>query len=154
MSIIIRKHQTKDHTRIIALTKRLSDFELLGFRQRDQIDQTNLEMVAKALAETDEDGTIYVAEDEAVVVGYIRLQTQSDYFSGEKHGYVANLAVDQSLEGRGLGRMLLEKAEEWTRAKGYARLKLHVFAENRRASQIYENYGYEQDVIQYVKTIV
>jgi ribosomal protein S18 acetylase RimI-like enzyme len=154
MSISIRKYQGKDFTKIIALTPRLSDFELLEFRQKDQIDQTNLEMVEKALAETeDEDNVIYVAEDAGVVVGYLRLQTQSDYFSGEQHGYIANLAVAQSQEGRGVGRMLLDQAEAWTQEKGYDRLKLHVFVENRRAAQIYEKFGYEQDVIQYVKRL-
>lgn len=153
MSIRIRAYETQDREKIIALTKRLSDFELQEFRQAERVDQTNIANLKTVLAEPDADNAIFVAEVEGSVVGYIHLQTQSDYFSGEKHGYIAKLAVGRKVEGRGIGRKLLEQAEAWTREKGYERLKLHVFAENWRALQIYEKYGYEKDVVQYVKKI-
>ena len=65
--------------------------------------------------------------------GFIHLETQADYFSGEKHGYISDLAVSKSFEGRGVGRILLEAAEAWARVNGYRLLTLYVFSGNTRA---------------------
>ena len=155
MLIIIRAFLPKDHESIIELTKRLSEIDMPEWRKAEQIENTNIAMVKNAMEESDPDNVILVAQAaiENQVVGYIRLQTQTDYFSGEKYGYVANIAVNRAFEGQGVGHKLLERAENWTRDKGYTHLKLHVFVENTRALQVYEKYGYNQDIIEYVKVL-
>ncbi|MGE5377355.1 MAG: GNAT family N-acetyltransferase [Bacteroidota bacterium] len=55
---------------------------------------------------------------------------------------MSDLAVDQKFEGQGIGRLLLEVAEDWTRSNGYHLLTLYVFAGNTRALQIYEKHGF------------
>jgi len=86
-------------------------------------------------------------------VGFVRLETQVDYFSGEKHGYISDVAVSKSVEGRGIGRMLLEAAESWARSNGYRLLTLYVFSANARARRVYERYGFQPEVVKYVKLI-
>ncbi len=155
MTIIIRSFLIKDRAAVLRSTKRLSEFDMPEWRRAEKIDQTNEVMVQNTIEESEPENEIYVAEDESStnVVGYVRLQIQSDYFSGEKHGYVANIAVDQSFEGQGIGQMLLEFAESWTQEKGYDLIKLHVFAENKHARKVYEKFGYQPSIIQYVKVI-
>jgi ribosomal protein S18 acetylase RimI-like enzyme len=155
MSIRVRSFLPTDRECINALVIRLSEFDLPEWRQAAQIDDTNISALIDAMEEPEPDTAIFVAEYEAVgqPVGFVRLQTQIDYFSKEKHGYIANIAVEKSFEGQGVGRMLLEAAEIWAREKGYDRLKLHVFVENERAQRVYEKNGFQQDVIQYVKVI-
>ena len=88
-----------------------------------------------------------------VLAGFIHLQTQTDYFSGGKHGYISNLTVDRAFEGQGIGHLLLETAEDWSRVKGFSLLTLYVFAGNRRVQEIYEKHGYRQEIVKYVKVI-
>lgn len=155
MSIRIRLFVPADGQVLITLIKRLSEFEMPVWRHPDQIENTNVSMLKTAMEELDPEDAIYVAEDEmdGQVVGFVRLQTQVDYFSREKLGYIANIAVDKNYESQGIGRKLIESAEKWAREKGYGLLRLHVFVENERAQQIYKENGFQQDIVSYVKRV-
>jgi ribosomal protein S18 acetylase RimI-like enzyme len=155
MQYRIRLCVTTDREAITGLVKRLSDFDMPGWRIAEQVDETNIAMVNRAMDENDPSEAILVAEHEGdgKVVGFIRLQTQTDYFSKSKQGYIANIAVAEEYEGQGIGREFMMAAEIWAREKGYDQLTLHVFVENERARQVYENNGYHQDVIKYVKVL-
>lgn len=157
MSYRIRDFLPTDHHFIINVTSRMSEFELKERRQAQQIDNTNIAMLIDAMeeVEADPDTAIFVVEDETrmMPVGFIRLQTQLDYFSKEKHGYIANIAVDIEHEGKGIGRMLMAQAEVWAQDKGYSLLTLNVFEENTRAQEIYKKIGYSKDIIMYSKVL-
>jgi ribosomal protein S18 acetylase RimI-like enzyme len=105
--------------------------------------------------ETPEPGSaIFIAEDETGKrAGFLHLQTQTDYFKGEKVAYISDLAVDSSFEGQGIGRILLDKAEEWARAEGCHLLSLYVFSNNSRARKIYEKLGFMEEVTKYIKPL-
>ena len=154
MAIRIRPYQPSDREFIFSLVKRFSEFELPEWRSKDEIDQANRSFLKEALKQPEPNSAIFVAEEESgALAGFIHLQTQTDYFSGEKHGYISDVAVSKDFEGQGVGRMLLETAEDWTRKQGYPLLTLYVFAGNTRAQQIYEKRGFSQEVIKYVKAI-
>src|SRR5512143_990840 len=119
MSVHVRPYLPADRETISALVTRFSEFDLPDWRSADEIDRTNRLSIQKALEEPEAGAAILVAEDETQgAVGFIHLETQVDYFSGEKHGYIADLAVSKSVEGKGVGRMLLEAAESWARSNG------------------------------------
>jgi GNAT superfamily N-acetyltransferase len=61
--------------------------------------------------------------------------------------------VTESAEGRGLGRALLEAAEEWARRQGYAHVTLNVFAANQAARGLYEHLGYRPEQVRYRKEL-
>ena len=154
MTIRIRTHQPTDNEFILSLVTRFSEFELPDWRRTDDIDKTSRTSLEHAMQQTEPDSAIFVAEVEnGALAGFVHLQTQTDYFSGEKHGYISDLAVDKTFEGRGIGRLLLETAEDWARRKGYALLTLYVFAGNTRAQRVYEKHGFHQEVIKYGKII-
>ena len=154
MVISVRPFVPQDKEFILSLVLRFSEFELPEWRTTDEIDNTNRLALMKAMEQLEPESAIFVAEDEiAGPVGFIHLQTRIDYFSGEKQGYISDVAVDSSHEGRGVGRMLLETAENWSCEQGYALLTLFVFAGNTHAQQIYEKMGFGQDIIRYAKVI-
>lgn len=154
MNISVRPFIPQDKEFILSLVSRFSEFELPEWRGTDEIDNTNHLALTKAMEQPEPESAIFVAENEATgPVGFIHLQTRTDYFSGKKQGYISDIAVDSSYEGQGIGRMLLRTSENWSREQGYRLLTLFVFAGNRHAQQIYEKSGFAQDIIRYAKVI-
>jgi GNAT superfamily N-acetyltransferase len=86
-------------------------------------------------------------------LGFVYVERAVDYFTGETHGHVGMLAVDQAAEGQGVASRLLRWAEEWARDQGYARLTLNVFAGNQHARDAYEHLGFRAETLRYVKRL-
>jgi len=58
----------------------------------------------KALEQPEPGSAVFVAGDESGrLAGFVHLETETDYFNGEKYGYLSDLAVDQAFEGLGIG---------------------------------------------------
>ena len=66
---------------------------------------------------------------------------------------MAILAVASQAEGRGVGRALLEAAEEWGTTNGFTTLTLAVFADNRRAKAFYERQGWSPELETWYKKL-
>jgi len=154
MAVFVRSFLPTDEEFIISLISRFSEFDLPEWRRINDIDNTNRLALLRAMEQPEPESAIFIAEDESAgQVGFVHLQTRIDYFNGEKQGYISDLAVDSSFEGRGVGRLLLETAENWSREQGYALLTLFVFAGNKHAQYVYEKNGFAQDIIRYAKVI-
>jgi ribosomal protein S18 acetylase RimI-like enzyme len=97
---------------------------------------------------------IFIAEDdEGVASGFIHLQIGADYYNYQQHGHIADVIVSTDGEGRGIGKALMKKAEEWARSQGFRWLTLSVFAQNFRAREIYKQLGCGEDIMKYVKEL-
>lgn len=83
----------------------------------------NFEMVKNMLPETD----IYVYEEETIK-GFI----------GIINGYIAGLFVLEAEQSKGIGRQLLNAAQE-----KYPTLTLNVYEKNARAIHFYEKHGFK-----------
>jgi len=59
----------------------------------------------------------------------------------------SSIAVSKEGEGRGIAKLLMDKAEEWTLSKGYKQMTLNVFAGNERAVNFYKNLNFENEII-------
>jgi len=95
--------------------------------------------------------TLLIAEEAGRPAGFAFLEHHTDYFTGQRHGHLGMIAVTEAAEGRGAGAALLGAAEDWARARGYAKLTLNVFDGNARARRVYERAGYRVDTLRYVK---
>jgi ribosomal protein S18 acetylase RimI-like enzyme len=101
-----------------------------------------------------EDPALMVAQDETGErLGFIRLETRPDHFTGERRGYVSEIAVAKNGEGRGVGKALMEAGEAWARGRGYQLLTLDVFAGNERARSFYRRLGYDEDSLSMAKEL-
>ena len=154
MTINIRPFTSSDTNFIEALIPRFSEFDLPAWRQRDEIDAANLASLKKAMEAPEPGSAIFIAEDETgKCAGFLHLQIQTDYFNGTKVAYISDIAVDSAFEGQGVGRILLDKAEEWAREQGCSLLTLYVFSNNSRARKVYEKLGFKEEVTKYVKPL-
>jgi ribosomal protein S18 acetylase RimI-like enzyme len=63
------------------------------------------------------------------------------------------LAVAEAAAGRGVARQLMEATEQWAAARGYGRVELSVFVNNRRARGFYEHLGYREEILRCVKEL-
>lgn len=149
--MIIRNYELNDKDFILSLAPRFCSFEFLNFRNNAVMLKKNEEMTVEAIGKNS--SNIYIAEKDGHCLGYIELKEWIDYFSREKQGYISALAVSEDFEGMGVGKFLLEKAEEWCKQKGYKELVLQVFSQNKKAIKLYEKSGYKPDCVVMVKEL-
>ncbi|NJM57914.1 MAG: GNAT family N-acetyltransferase [Synechococcales cyanobacterium RU_4_20] len=97
---------------------------------------------------------LFVAEtSEGDRLGFIYLQTQTDPFSHEPQGHIADIVVTAAAEGQGVGTALMAKAEAWAQQHRYRRLTLNAFAGNQTVRSWYERQGFEPEMVQYIKPL-
>ena len=89
---------------------------------------------------------IFVAEDERhAFLGYVWVGEGGNMMTGLKHGYVYDVFVKKEFRGRGIGRTLLEKAQNYCREKGYSRILLMVSVNNANATELYNKMGFKTE---------
>ena len=86
-----------------------------------------------------QEATLLVAEADGVVIG-------SAMVGHDGHrGWVYYLAAAPAQQRGGLGRALMQAAEDWARARGVPKLMLMVRPENERVRAFYEALGYVEE---------
>lgn len=83
----------------------------------------------------------FVAERDGGIVGTVMAG-----YEGHR-GWINYLAVSPSLQGSGLGRELMEVAEEKLRALGCPKINLQVRSSNRAVIEFYEALGFQVDEV-------
>jgi ribosomal protein S18 acetylase RimI-like enzyme len=81
----------------------------------------------------------FVAETDGQIVGYSRLSFNRD----ENRFYVPSLYFLPDFQGQGMGRQLLEAAEEYAAEKGLDELWIGVMVENKQALVFYRKVGFQ-----------
>jgi len=92
------------------------------------------------------DATTFVAETSGEILGFVTVDVAT-----EKHAQlqpmrfarVGSICVAESARGRGIGRELMKRAEQWAAANGAVDVRLNVWAFNKSALRLYEELGYE-----------
>jgi GNAT superfamily N-acetyltransferase len=154
-TVRVRAAIEADRESVVALVPRLRAFGDVPFRTADTHDRAERDTLERALSAPGEDAVVLVAELEGRgPAGVAVAQTATDYFTGERHGHLAILAVSESAEGQGVGRALLSATEAWARSRGYGFLTLNVFAANARARAVYERAGFAPDTVRYAKVLL
>jgi len=102
---------------------------------------------------TDMRATTFVAVQSDQPVGFINVRERTDEISGERAATVPLLAVSDAAQGSGVGRLLIEAAETWTRAQGFRLLHLEVFASNSGGMGFYRHLGFQQETINMIKPL-
>ena len=138
---------------ILALADRLAAFGP-STRTAGEIAERERRALADALDQPASGSALLVAVHERLgIAGVVLMDTRRDYFTDEPYGYVSILAVAREAEGQGVGRGLLEAAERWGRSQGFRRLTLSVFADNRRAKNVYQRLGWQPELETLFKTL-
>ena len=102
-----------------------------------------------------ENSEVLVAEDERhKYVGHVLVGQNRGMMTGLSFGFIYDIFVEEEFRGKGIGQLLLEKAEDHCRKKGHPRIALSVSATNDSAIKLYSKTGYKPERMQMAKEII
>ena len=92
-----------------------------------------------------ESSTVYVAESENSIVGYVivdfKRESYLDIFIPRDVAFISDITVMKAHQGQGVGYRLFQQCVEWAKAKGASSLDLMVWDFNKNAIAFYERRG-------------
>ncbi len=103
------------------------------------------------------DGQVFIAEIDGKAIGFISLRIE---LKGEqillpniKSVLISDFIIHPEFRGKGVGKQLLQKADEYAKEKNITYIKLSVFAANTDAKEIYKNLGFKEYSVTMLKKI-
>lgn len=102
------------------------------------------------------EGAVFVAESDGVVAGWIEVHRRQPLLvDGGSEAEIMGLVVAAGQRRSGLGRMLMEQAEEWARTQGCGSTRVRTNVIRQDAHAFYEGLGYKKVKTQsvYKKTL-
>jgi GNAT superfamily N-acetyltransferase len=92
-------------------------------------------------------GKIFMAEEDSLVVGFSTILADEPFTELDDppghYALITDLVVLESHRGRGIGRLLLERAEAYAKQAGAKELRIGVLSGNRMARQLYVDVGFQ-----------
>ncbi|MBG9784889.1 GNAT family N-acetyltransferase [Shouchella lehensis] len=147
----IRSFEEKDRSNVMALTKRFLQFGLMKHRDRVAMEQKQEALLLESLQR--DDLSLFIAEKDHHFLGFLEMRLQSDFFTNERQAYISAVATTSEAEGKGVGKRLMQKAEEWAQEQEVNTIVLDVFKANEHAVAFYETFGYQQEIVKMTKTL-
>lgn len=83
----------------------------------------------------------FVAETDGKVIGFIQLKIYQLLYE-ENMVNILGLAVNENYRKLGVGRKLIDKAEEWATEKGRSAIRLNSSMHRKEAHKFYEHMGF------------
>ena len=154
IDITFRSAEQADMPTLAHMLPQLADFDIPSNRQPEQLWTSDLELLNAILAGQKPDSFIEVAVDlerSQAVLGLAMITLREELFSHEPSAHLEALVVNADARGLGIGRKLLAHSEHCVRARGARTLTLHVFSNNRRARSLYDNFGFDSELVRAVK---
>ena len=101
-----------------------------------------------------QEGKIYLAMENnlitGLVMGVVEIKDEIDKLTNDcaKTGSVIELIVKDNIRGNGIGKLLLEKIENYFKSINCKRINIEVFGPNKKGLNFYEKNGYiPRDII-------
>jgi GNAT superfamily N-acetyltransferase len=88
-----------------------------------------------------DDQRFLVADFDGRAIGWVHI-VLVEYVDAEAFALIGGLVVDQAHRGSGIGRALLNSAENWARERGVSMVRLSSTVARTAAHRFYENLGY------------
>src|SRR5919108_2158590 len=92
------------------------------------------------------DGRVFVAEYDGAVVGFVGVLAREQFTALDEppgtYALITDLVVLERYRNRGIGRRLLERAEEYARVAGASELRIGVLMQNAAARRLYLDDGF------------
>ncbi len=100
----------------------------------------NIKWYFKWLLKRDENG-VFIAEMNGEAIGFVACDSNWQGFY-ENVGEIHEIVVKDEYKGKGIGKKLIKKAEEYLKSRGHRVIELWVGEENYYAIRFYERLGY------------
>lgn len=145
-------HNTKA---IIRNAKSTDAGKLAQICKKDLGYNCNAEMVQRGLSLLDDTREqIFVAEVNDNVVGFVHIELYNLIYC-EKGTNILGLAVSSDYQRQGIGRALMQRAEEWAKENGASFVRLNSGFARKEAHKFYRLLGYdnEKEQIRFMKMI-
>lgn len=152
--VSLRAATAADHATLRAFDARLIAEASLPGATPEDFARFQRNFTDKALADSNPQSRLIVAVDgDGKILGYMHLQPTHDDVLDVETGYVSIIAVAGNAAGQGIGKQLMEAAEEWAREQTYPSLLLDVFASNETARRFYQRQRFGEDSVRLRKTL-
>ena len=148
MLTLIRRADKQDYAAVERLMQQVQN---LHVSLRPDIYQEAVPVVGRAYYEQSlANGVWWVAETNGTVSGILeiyRRKYSAPVQTARETLYIASIVVDEPLRSKGIGRMLLQKAEELCEEAHLDGIELQVNVRNTAALKLYESYGFRPESI-------
>ena len=150
--VVLRPATAADRDAVLALAPRLAE-GVVPWRDQEGARRAGRAWLTGSLDEAAAgDGTVLVAVDGGAVLGVLSVRP-AQHFTGERDGYIGELAVDDAAAWRGVGRALVDAADAWARAAGLENLTLHTGASNTGARAFYATLGFAEEEVRLTRPV-
>ncbi len=153
MSHPVESALPEDLAAIEALLPRLADFKVPVQRQPEDLWHGDRELLRSWSRGTRPDVRVRVVRGDTELLGVCVVSDKPELLTHEPSAHLEILAVAESAEGQGVARVLMAAAETEAIAAGASLMSLHVFANNERARKLYEQAGFDGEILRYVKPL-
>ncbi len=153
MKFIIRAAGIEDKDQILSLIPRLADFDVPEHRNPDHVWLDIRSLFLEWLGGSKPKHWVSVAAVDDIVVGVVMTSQREEVLSHDPSVHLDMLVVAKSAQGYGIGRALLDAAEKQAIVDGAKSMSLFVFANNERARRLYEDVGFEGELIRCFKQL-
>ena len=103
--------------------------------------ERNIKYYFKWLLRRDREG-IFVAEIDGKPAGFVACDATWHSFFDEDVGEIHEIVVAREYRGKGIGKRLMEAAENYLKSRGHKKIELWVGERNYAAKKFYEKLGY------------
>jgi GNAT superfamily N-acetyltransferase len=132
MEIYARQMSSEDSAAVAALSRQL------GYPLSAEQVLQNINAVRGS-----KDHDAYVAVHNSHVVGWIGL-VQTIMIESSPFCEINGLVIDENHRGKGIGKLLVEKAKQWAKEKGNDTLRLRCNVRRTEAHEFYRHLGFKE----------
>lgn len=151
-TIRVRSYSPDDRTFVLSLAPRLA-IGMQPWRDRKLWLATIKTWLTESINQHGQKTMIMIAETEQGERFGFASVSHSTHFTGQPQAYIGELATVPTVEGRGVGTVLVEACEHWARQQGYTLLTLSTGAANARALRFYHHLGFQDEDITLTKLL-
>jgi len=95
----------------------------------------------------DENIGLFVVEMDEKLIGFVHVLVRDTpvfpVIIPQHYAVIDGIAVKSEFQNHGIGKMLMEKAQEWATTNGVVFIELNVYEFNKNAISFYERLGYQ-----------
>ena len=142
--MLIREIEMNDAEQLNELIKKVeseAEYTLMGAGERQTTPEQQLTQVERILGQ--ENSTIFVAEEEGKLVGYLLCMGGSA--TRIRHSAYLVVGIVREYRGKGIGTKLFQILDKWAENHGISRLELTVVVKNEQAIALYKKSGFEME---------
>ena len=149
---IYRPAEPDDYDALLKLLPQLADFDIPVRRFANNLWEGDAQLLKSVLDKETQVTFADVAVDSGnQIAGLILVTMRDEILSHEPSAHLEAIVVSPSARGQGLGRRLLQRAEDRVKELGAKTLTLHVFANNQRARSLYRSHGFDEEMLRCIK---